>query len=349
MKSFQYGYLADARVSHGLLRAIHAVGEFRGRQRLHAEQSPEVLDTLRRVAMIQSVESSNRIEGIIVAPERVAPLVSRKSRPKGRSEQEVAGYRDVLASIHAKPASVRLSTGLIREWHRSLLRYTADKGGAWKAKDNAILEVRPDAKRVVRFKPTSALATPKYMDRLVSLYGESLAEGEVAALLLIASFVLDFLCIHPFTDGNGRIGRLLALLLLYQGGYEVGLYISLERVVEESKETYYDALYKSSQGWHQGEHDLRPWWNYFTGMVTAAYKEFESRVGTIVSARGAKREMVRRAVERLPEEFAIRDLVRACPGISYPTLQRTLHTLRKQRKVKCLGRGPEARWRRTGR
>ena len=163
-------------------------------------------------------------------------------------------------------------------------------------------------------------------------------------LMSLFLFVFDSECIHSFWDGNGRIGRLLTLLLLYQNGYEVGRYISLERIVEESRETYYEALLKSSVGWHESNHDLRPWWNYFLGMLTAAYKEFEARVGTITSARGAKREMVRRVVKRLPERFKIGDLRQACPGISYPTLQRALADLRKAGKVRCLGRGPYAEW-----
>ncbi len=348
MKSFEHGYLFETPLNHSLLLAIQTLGEFRGRQKLYAEQSPEVLETLRRAAIIQSVESSNRIEGITVGAGRITPLVERKTKPRDRSEQEVAGYRDVLAAIHTNHASLRLSTALIKEWHRSMYRYTGDKGGAWKEKDNAILEMRPDGRQVVRFRPTSALATPKSMDRLVDQFGEALSEGKTSPLLLVASFVFDFECIHPFTDGNGRVGRLLTLLLLYQAGFEVGRYISLERIVEDSKETYYEALHKSSQGWHQEEHDLRPWWNYFLGMVTAAYKDFEGRVGTVTSAKGAKRAMVRQAIRYLPDRFKFADLLRACPGVSYPTLQRTLVDLRRQGRLRCLGRGRDAQWERIG-
>jgi Fic family protein len=311
---------------------------------MYSEQSPEVLETLRRVAMIQSTESSNRIEGITVAADRIEPLVTKKVTPKDRSEQEVAGYRDVLAAIHANHSKMHLSMDLIQRFHRDLYRFTGETGGQWKSKDNAILEVRPDGRQVVRFRPVSALTAPEFMEQLVTLFNKAIDEGRTDPLLLIASFIFDFECIHPFWDGNGRIGRLLTLLLLYQAGYEVGRYISLERIVEESKETYYDALFKSSQGWHEARHDLRPWWNYFLGMLTAAYKEFEARVGTITSARGAKREMVRAAIERMTGRFTIGDLKRACPGVSYPTLQRALADLRKKNKIKCLGRGPDAQW-----
>jgi len=346
MKSFEYGYYLETPLSHNLVMTMRSLGEFRGRQMLYADQFPEVLATLRRVAMVQSAESSNRIEGISVLPDRIDALVLRKSKPRDRSEQEVAGYRDVLASIHTNYLNLQLSNRLILDEHRALYRYTEERGGEWKKKDNAIFEIRPDGRQVVRFQPVSALATPEFMGRLLTLFNQAMDKREADPLLSLATFILDFECIHPFKDGNGRIGRLLTLLLLYQAGYDVGRYIGLERIVEESKETYYESLYKSSQGWHEGKHDLRPWWNYFLGMLTAAYKEFEERVGTITSARGAKREMVRSAIERLPERFTIGDLKRVCPGVSYPTLQRALADLRKEKKIRCLGRGPDARWER---
>jgi Fic family protein len=346
MRSFEHGYLYEAPLSHSLVMTMRALGEFRGRQVLYLRQSPEVLETLRRAAVIQSTESSNRMEGITVSPERISALAAKKTKPRDRSEQEVAGYRDVLAEIHANYSRLKLSSDLIKTWHRMIYRYTGEKGGQWKQQDNAIVEVRPDGRQVVRFQPASALSTPKFMDRLVAFFNQSLAEHKADPLLAIASFILDFECIHPFTDGNGRIGRLLTLLLLYQSGYEVGRYISLERIVEESKETYYEALLKSSSGWHKSEHDLRPWWDYFLGALIAAYKEFEARVGTITSARGAKREMVINAVKRLPQQFTIGDLQQTCPGISYPTLKRALYDLAKQGKVRSMGRGPKGRWER---
>ena len=348
MRSFKHGYLLETAISHPLLMSMRVLGEFRGRQNLYTEQFPEVLDTLRQVALIQSTESSNRIEGITVLPERLARLVNKQTRPRDRSEQEVAGYRDVLAAIHANHARMRLSTDLILDWHRMIYRYTGEKGGAWKKSDNTITEVRPDGRQVVRFKPVSAVGTPQLMNRLVDLFNRAMEESKTDPLFLVASFILDFECIHPFKDGNGRIGRLLTLLLLYQCGYEAGRYISLERVVEESKETYYDTLFQSSQRWHQGEHDLRPWWEYFLGTLTAAYKEFESRVGTLTSAKGAKRQMVQNAIQRLPTPFKLSDVQRASPGVSYPTLKRALADLKRAGKLRCLGKGRDAEWERIG-
>lgn len=348
MRSFEHGYLLEQLISQEMLMMVRTIGEYRGRQSLYQEQSPEVLETLRRVAMVQSVESSNRIEGVTVAADRLEAIVARKTTPKGRSELEVAGYRDVLADIHANANRMVTGPDLLLSVHGQMYARTPDKGGRWKEKDNAILEVGPNGQQFIRFRPVSAIATPEFIKRLCMLYHQATDRREAEPLLLIASFIFDFECIHPFWDGNGRIGRLLTLMLLYQAGYEVGRYISLERIVEESKETYYEVLLKSSHGWHEAKHDLRPWWNYFLGTLIAAYREFEERVGTITTAKGAKREMVQQAVKRLPDRFRIAELQRVCPGVSYPTLKRALEDLKRQKKVRCLGKGRDAQWERIG-
>jgi len=348
MRSFEFGYYLEQPISQSLLMTVRALGEFRGRQALYQQQSPEILETLRRVALIQSVESSNRIEGVIVAAERLEPLVNKKVKPRDRSEAEVTGYRDVLAEIHTRANRMTLSPSLILDFHRRMFAKTPEKGGSWKEKDNAILEIVSDGRQVVRFRPVSAVGAPEFTKKLCELYHRALDERSAEPLLTIASFVLDFECIHPFWDGNGRMGRLLTLLLLYQAGYEVARYISLERIIEDSKETYYEALQKSSGGWHEGRHDLRPWWDYFLGTLVGAYKEFEERVGTITSARGAKREMLQNAIRRLPGRFRIADLQRACPGISYPTIKRALADLKRKKEIRCLGKGRNAEWERIG-
>jgi Fic family protein len=344
MKSFEHDYLIHQPLTQGLLMSVRAIGEYRGRQVLYRDQFPQVLEALRRVAVIQSTESSNRIEGVTVEPGRVEAIMAKKSKPKNRSEQEVAGYRDVLAEIPANASKLRLSPDLILRWHKAMYRYTAELAGVWKQQENVIYTVHPDRSRTVRFRPLSAAATPKAVEQLCLLYDESIRENKVEPLLAIASFVFDFECIHPFMDGNGRMGRLLTLLLLYHAGYEVGRSISLERVIEESKETYYETLLTSSQKWHEGEHDLLPWWNYFLGILTAAYNEFESRVGVITTARGAKREMVMAAFERLADTFSYSDFQHACQGVSYSTLRRVLEELKKARRIKSLGRGRDALW-----
>jgi Fic family protein len=348
MRSFEHNYFLEQLISQDLLMMVRTVGEHRGRQALYQEQSPEILETLKRAAMVQSVESSNRIEGVTVAPDRLEPIVARKTRPRTRPEEEVAGYRDVLAEIHARASRMTLSPELILGFHGRMYAHTPEKGGEWKEKDNAIIEVLADGRQVVRFRPVSALATPGFVMKLCASYHYATDERRAEPLILIASFILDFECIHPFADGNGRIGRLLTLLLLYQAGYEVGRYISLERIIEESKETYYEVLLKSSQKWHEASHDLRPWWNYFLGTLIAGYREFEERVGRIASARGAKRQMVRQAIERLPEQFTLRELRRTCPGVSPDMVRFVLRELRDEGLLTCAGRGPGAIWSKRG-
>jgi len=348
MRSFEFGYFLEQPISQSLLMTVRALGEFRGRQALYQQQSPEILETLRRVAVIQSVESSNRIEGVTVAAERLEPLVNKKVKPRDRSEAEVSGYRDVLNEIHTRANKMTLSPALILDFHRRMFAHTPEKGGRWKEKDNAILEILSDGRQVVRFRPVSAVGAPEFTKKLCKLYHQALDERNAEPLLTIASFVLDFECIHPFWDGNGRVGRLLTLLSFYQAGYEVGRYISLERIIEDSKETYYEALQRSSRSWHEGRHDLRPWWEYFLGTLVSAYKEFEERVGTITSTRGAKREMLQNAIRRLPGRFRIADLQHTCPGISYPTIKRALADLKRNKEILCLGKGRNAEWERIG-
>ncbi len=307
-----------------------------------------MLETLKRVAMIQSVESSNRIEGITVEHKRLEQILAQKTKPNNRSEKEVAGYRNVLAEIHANARRLTLSPELILRFHKQMYALTGEQGGHWKEKDNAILEVRPDGRQVVRFKPISVLAAPDYINKLCKFYHQTMDERKAEPLLVIASLVFDFECIHPFWDGNGRMGRLLTLLLLYQSGYEVGRYISLERIIEEAKETYYEVLFKSSQYWHEAKHDLRPWWNYFLGTLTAAYKELEERVGTITTTRGAKRDMVRYAIERLPDNFTVKEVRRICPGVSPDMVRLVLREFQKENKLICTGHGPGAIWKKKG-
>ncbi len=295
-------------------------------------------------ARIESVESSNRIEGIEVPRKQIEEIVLERREPTGRAEEEVAGYRDVLTHIHTIQEWRPINPSSILSMHGKMMGRTSEKGGVWKDQDNAIRKVRPDGRSVVRFQPVSAVASPQYMASLCALYEQTLEEGNVVPLLATASFVFDFSCIHPFRDGNGRMGRLLTLLLLYRNGYEAGRYISLERLVESSKETYYEALLKSSQGWHEGTHDLRPWWNYFLGTLVAAYREFENRVGNLQSAWGSKTDMVKQAILRQPERFTIAQLRRSCAGVSHETIRQVIRRMRDAGEISITGSGPAAVW-----
>src|SRR5271168_4773874 len=282
MRSFADGVIERQPLSQGLLQTIRQLGEYKGRQQLYTEQAPQVLKALQHAAEIESTESSNRIEGVLAPHERIADLVARRTRPRNRPEQEIAGYRDALQNIHVNHAHMKFTTALVLQMHEDLYRFASGKGGDWKPVDNEITETLPDGRKQLRFKPLAARQTPDAMEELHARFAAAWRAGAVEPLLLIPAYVLDFLCIHPFLDGNGRTARLLTLLLLYQAGYEVGRFISLEQMVERTKRSYYDTLLASSRGWHEGRHNLVPWWEYFLGvMMLGCYREFEKRVGAI--------------------------------------------------------------------
>jgi len=351
MKSFEKNFLNSIQIDNHLLKIVREISEFKGKEDLFKKQSPQTLDTLTQNAVIQSIESSNRIEGIEVEnSERLKILMNKKTRPQTRPEQEIAGYRDVLRLIHHSHKEMHLNANLVLQLHRDLFKYTSFSGGHWKKTDNDIIEVAPDGTQLIRFKPTPAWQTDDAMSILHFKFQESLIGPQsLEPLLAIASYILDFLCIHPFSDGNGRMARLLTLLLLYRFGYQVGKFISLERIIEDTKETYYEALYQSSLGWHEGNHDIKPWWNYFLGVVLlSGYKEFEERVGSVEVTRGAKGTLVIAAIERLPTKFTISQLIEKCPTIGIDYIRKILRQLRLKKKIKSSGRGPDAAWIKIG-
>jgi len=348
VKSFNPGFLEKQPITQNLLQTIRGIAEYKGKQDLYKEQSPQVLETLRQAAIIQSTESSNRLEGITAPLERIKELVAKKTTPKNRSEQEIAGYRDVLNTIHANYADIPFTTGVVLQFHRDLYQFLPGEGGKWKPVDNEITETNANGTKIVRFKPVPAHQTQDAMEELHKRFDNLWQSGEIEPLLLIPAYVLDFLCIHPFLDGNGRMARLLTLLLLYKAGYEVGRYISLEQMVEHTKESYYDTLYQSSQGCHETQHPILPWWEYFLGVILlGVYKEYERRVGMITTTRGAKREMILDTVSRLPQRFQIGDIERACLAVSRPTINRALRELREQGKIICVKSGRDAIWEKT--
>lgn len=348
MVSFTGDRLLTESVPMNIVNLIAEINELKGRQQLYRQQSPEMLEALQKVAAIKSTESSNRIEGIEVPYGVVRKLVVECARPTNRSEGEVAGYRDVLSTIHANHPHIAVNSNVILQFHRDLHKFFPAQGGRWKPADNTIDDVLPDGTHHVRFKPVSAFETPRAMDALCTRFAEYRDAQQVAPLLLTGAFVLDLLCIHPFTDGNGRMARLLTLLLLYKWGYEVGRYISLERIIEASKESYYDSLEASSKGWHEGTHTLAPWWDYLLGTILAAYREFESRAGTVETGRGSKSALVRRMVESFIGDFTISELSDLCPHVSRDTVRNVLDEMRREGVVECLGTGRFARWRKIG-
>lgn len=285
------------------------IAEAKGRSQLYAGQSPQILKALREMALIQSAESSNRIEGVTVERGRLRPLIIGGARPRDRSEQEVQGYRRALDLIHGSWAKLSVTPQTIRRLHALCMAGSGD-AGRFKKIDNEIVELRPGAAPVVRFRPVTAAATPEAMDELCRAYSANIDQRVVPPLVAAAALVLGFLCVHPFRDGNGRVSRLLGLLALYRHGHEVGRYISTERLVEDSRDDYYAVLRRSSEGWHSGRHDFLPWLAYFLSIVRRAYVEFESRPGDVHAPRGAKTQLVMDAIERIDVPFTIGELER---------------------------------------
>jgi len=344
LRSFKKGL---AGVPMATAWSLTELGQAVGRQELFTRQSPQRLRALREHALIESAVSSNRIEGVEVDAKRVGTLVFGKAALRDRDEEEVRGYRDALNLIHTQAAGLPVSEEAIRELHR-LARGSVWDAGQYKQKDTDIIERFADGRERVRFRPTRAKQTPAAMAELMELWTDCLREKWVPPLVAVAAFNLDFLCVHPFRDGNGRVSRLLLLLQCYHAGAEVGRYISLERLIEENKERYYETLEQCSAGWHESKHDPWPFINYILWILREAYKEFEYRVGQTSEPRGAKAAMVREAVKRHTGEFRLSDIERACPGVGREWIRRVLAEMKEAGEVTCKGRGPAARWRWLG-
>jgi Fic family protein len=325
---------------------LGAIAEAKGRQDLFTRQSPQRLKALREHALIQSAVSSNRIEGITIDQTRVATVVLGKPLLRDRNEEEIGGYREALKLIHEKNQKLDISRETILHLHK-LTRGDIWDAGKFKEKDGDIIEKHPDGSVRIRFKTVSAKQTPGSMSRLIALWNEPSGYEKIPYPILLAAFNLDFLCIHPFRDGNGRVSRLLLLLQAYHGGLEVGRYISLERLIEDNKERYYETLAESSHGWHEGKHDPWPYIQFVLYIVKSAYKEFEERLGAIKSPRGEKRSLVVEAIKKAAGPFTVRELQHTFPGISIDMIRLVLKQMRKSGDIECLGRGQSAQWRKV--
>ena len=323
------------------------LGEARGKQVLYTRQMPQRLKALREHALIESAVSSNRIEGVEIDPKRARPLILGGAEYRDRSEEEVKGYRDALALVHERGAELAVNEATVTQLHR-LARGEVWDAGKYKERDGDIVERSTDGNERVRFHPVGSKETPAAMRALMKAWDTALEERRYPTLLAAAAFNLDFLCVHPYRDGNGRASRLLLLLQCYHLGFEVGRYISLERVIEQNKERYYETLEASSQRWHEGRHDPWPYVNYVLYVLKTAYREFEARVGEVKAPRGGKTEVVLEAIRRFPGDFTLTQLEQACPGVSRDMVRRVLKQERDRRKIECLGRGPGALWRKKG-
>ena len=340
MREFDYKASAAKLLTNDIVNMLGYIHEYKGQQNLFIEAKADVLSHLLEIAKIQSTEASNRIEGIYTSDERIKALVKEKSAPRNRNENEIAGYRDVLATIHENYDYIPPRANVILQLHRDLYQYSGmGIGGHFKNTDNVIEEELDDGTKHVRFRPATAFETPDMIENLCNQFLREVDCGEVDPLLLIPMFVLDFLCIHPFNDGNGRMSRLLTLLLLYRSGYIVGKYISIEMLIEKTKDTYYDALQASSTGWHDGTNDYMPFVSYTLGIIKSAYKTFSERVEHLTTKGISKPERVRQFIENKLGKVTKKDIMDACPDISETTIERTLGDLVKEGTIIKIGNG----------
>ena len=338
MRDYDYRKKWSKLLTPEIVKKLTLLHEYKGEQRLFVEAHKDELNELVEIAKIQSTEASNKIEGISTADDRLKNLVQAKTTPRNRDESEIAGYRDVLNTIHKNYDYIPINANYLLQLHRDLYKFLGNvDGGIFKISDNVIRETDADGKERIRFRPVAAWETPGSIEELCRAFHE--AKNEVDLLLLDSMFVLDFLCIHPFDDGNGRMSRLLTLLLLYQSDFIVGKYISIEKIIEESKETYYEALQDSSIHWHENENNYKPFVNYMLGVLIKAYKEFESRVKLLTAPNLSKADRIREIIKNHIGTVTKSELLNMNPDISDTTIQRTLADLLKCGEIEKIGGG----------
>jgi Fic family protein len=341
LKTYDYNTVPKELLTTDIVAMLTGIHEHKGKQELYVEAHANALTTLVEIAKIQSTGASNAIEGIHTTDKRLEELVRDKSAPRNRTEQEIAGYRDVLVTIHESYDYIYPRSNIILQLHKQLYSFSKNSiGGNYKNADNFIAETDAEGNQSVRFQPVPAYLTANAVDSLCEQFNEALRKEEHDPLILIPMFVLDFLCIHPFNDGNGRMSRLLTLLLLYRTGYIVGKYISLEKLIEGSKDTYYEVLQASSNGWHDNENDYIPFLSYYLGILQKAYREFEERVEYLSQKGLSKPDRIKAIIEHKLGKITKREIMEACPDISKITVERTLTSLVKSGYIIKIGGGP---------
>ena len=339
MREFNYSKYKDYKWDSEILGLVSGIHEYRGRQELYLTQKPAVLDKLVEVAKVQSTESSNAIEGIFTSNTRLNQLMQSKTTPKNRDEEEIAGYRFVLDMIHESYEYIPISSNYILQLHQNLYRFTNRSiGGHFKNSDNHIVARDENGVEHVIFEPLSPLETPIAIDRICEEFNRVSATEEVDTLLLIPIFIHDFLCVHPFNDGNGRMSRLLTTLLLYRAGYVVGRYVSLEKKIADLKDLYYDSLNMSQNGWHEGKDDPTPFIKYILKTIIAAYKDFEERI-EIIDIKEPAIEQVRAAVYKKIGKFTKSEIMEMCPKLGRASVENSLTALVNEEVLERRGRG----------
>lgn len=339
MREFNYSQIREQKWDSDILGYIAAIYKEAGKQEQYLKQRPEELEKLVQIAKVQSTEASNAIEGIVTTNTRIKQLVEEKTMPRNRDEQEIVGYRDVLNVIHESFDVIPISRNYILQLHKIMYSHMNNPiAGQTKIVQNYISAAYPDGHTETLFTPLAPFETPEALDRICEEYNRVIGNMEVEPLIAIPVFIHDFLCIHPFNDGNGRMSRLLTTLLLYQNGFYVGKYISLESKIAQAKDLYYDALNRSQAGWHEGGEDTIPFIKYLLGTILAAYKDFEDRF-SIVETKLPAIDMVRKATQNKIGRFNKQDILELCPSLSISSIEGSLRKLVKSGELKREGAG----------
>ena len=348
MREFDYSFLADRLWDTEIVNYTNFIHEYKGKQDLYLRQKPVELDRLVEIAKIQSTESSNRIEGIVTTSSRIHALMQEKTTPRNRNEKEIAGYRDVLNTIHESHDYIPIRSNYILQIHRDLMQYTDSAlGGQYKVTQNYLEETRADGSKFIRFTPVAPYETEPCVIAACAAYQRAIDEKKTDPLLIMPVFLTDFLCIHPFSDGNGRMSRLLTLLLLYQAGYVVGRYISVEKHIEKTKYVYYDALHEASEGWHEGKGNPDAFIKYMLGVILACYREFEMRVDALSKpdengksfVKSSALDIVRAAIETRIGKFTKTEILNICPTLSRSSVEASLRELIATGEIMRFGTG----------
>ena len=339
MRAFNYSKIKEEKWDSEVLGLIAAIYKEAGKQELYLKQRPEEIEKLVEIAKIQSTEASNAIEGIVTTSTRIRQLVEERTTPKNRNEQEIAGYRDVLGIIHESFDAISITPNYILQLHKILYNHMNNPmAGRTKSVQNYISATYPDGRVETLFMPLSPLETPVALESICNEYNRVIGNMEVEPLIAIPTFIHDFLCIHPFNDGNGRMSRLLTTLLLYRSGFYVGKYISLEAKIAKNKDLYYDSLNQAQHGWHNGAEDIVPFIKYLLGTILAAYKDFEERFA-LVETKLSALEMVRRATMNKIGRFSKQDIRELCPSLSISSIEGAMRKLVELGEVKREGNG----------
>lgn len=347
MRTFNYATLKDHQWDSEILGLVAQIHEFKGRQELYLKQKPAALDKLIEIAKIQSTEASNKIEGIVTTSTRIQQLCMDKTTPKNRDEEEIMGYRDVLNTIHESYEYIPIRSSYILQLQRDLYKYSEKSiGGRYKNTQNVIAETAPDGTQTVRFMPLDPYETPGAIEAICESFSQVIDSCVIDPLVLIPIFINDFLCIHPFNDGNGRMSRLLTTLLLYRCGYVVGRYISIESKIEKTKSKYYDVLEQCGINWHEGNNNPNPFIKYLLGIILSAYRDFESRIN-LTDDKIPALEQVRNAINEKIGKFTKSEIMELVPTIGKASIENSLKSLVEEDFIERHGKGKATFYTRT--